>query len=115
MGLVCEFHEFIFQRPNYPPPPIVETISYPCATRLLYSKNTFPYKLLIVLIWNIGLNILDNYLEYIIHSYIYTFLLLDTHIFVHGTGADPGIFVRRVIGKSSENFDKQKKKSINKW
>ena len=42
---------------------------------------------------------------------MYTFVLLDTHIFVHGNGADPGIFVRGIIGKSPENFDKQKNKN----
>ena len=42
---------------------------------------------------------------------MYTFVLLESQIFVHGTGADPGIFVRgnRIIGKSWENFDKEKK------
>ena len=29
------------------PPPIVEAISYPCATPLLYSQNKFPNKLLL--------------------------------------------------------------------
>ena len=32
---------------KYFPPPFVETISYPCATPLLYSQNTCQYKLLL--------------------------------------------------------------------
>ena len=37
---------FFLQRPipQTPPPPIVETISHPCAIPLLYSQNTRPYK-----------------------------------------------------------------------
>ena len=54
------------------------------------------------------LHIRYNYLEYIIHSYIYLYLILDTHILVQSTSADPGIFVRGIIGKSLENYDKQK-------
>ena len=41
------------------------------------------------------------------------YLILDSHILVHSTGADPEFSSGRggIIGKSSENCDKQKKKS----
>ena len=42
--------------------------------------------------------LLGNYLVYIIHSYIYLYLI--SHFLVRSTGADPGIFIRGIIGKS---------------
>ena len=66
MGLICEFQEFIFQRRNTPspPPPLLKLFHIPVPLpNILYSQNTWPYKLLLywyetldftykIIIWN---------------------------------------------------------------
>ena len=91
IGLICEFQEFIFQRPNTPsppPPPLFKLFHIPVPL----SKYVSVQITIVLDFW-----LLDNYLVYIIHSYIYLYLI--SHFLVRSTGADSGIFIRGINWK----------------
>ena len=87
-----------FSKTQYPKPPprCWNYFISLCHSLIILSKYVYvSVQIKILLIWNIGLYILDNYLEYIIHSYIYLYLISDnSYTRSQYTGADPGIFVR---------------------